>query len=184
VRRRLAVAGAVAHVLLTGCVLQGGARAGRAFSTSQVDHDHVSWAGGVASAVEVAHIHGGLELEGRSEQQGGSQFTTGLQLGASTGTETSRFALILHGDIGIPIAWGSRDGFYTGATLQMPVLLEEPLPIADRNRSLRLLGGSILLTPFVRYRYYDLDVEGPERERFHDLSGGIAVGIRYGTDLL
>jgi hypothetical protein len=181
---RRAAAGAAACMLLVGCVLQAGARAGRAFSTSQVDHDHVSWAGGVAGALELAHIHAGLELEGRSEQHGGSQFTTGLQLGASTGTERSRFALILHGDLGIPIAWGSRDGFYTGATLQMPILLDEPLPIADRNRSLRLLGGSILLTPFITYRYYDLDVEGPERERFHDLSAGIAVGIRYGTDLL
>ena len=161
---------AAACMLVGGCVVQGGARLGRAFSTAAVDHDHVAYAG--------------LELEGRAEQRGGSQFTTGLQLGLATGTETSRFQLILHGDLGIPIAWASRDGFYTGATLQMPVMLEEPLPITDRNRSLRILGGSILLTPFVRYRYYDLDVEGPERERFHDLGAGMAIGIRYGTDLL
>ena len=175
---------AAACLLVGGCVVQGGARLGRAFSTAAVDHDHVAWAGTVGGALALGPAYAGLELEGRAEQRGGSQFTTGLQLGLATGTETSRFQLILHGDLGIPIAWASRDGFYTGATLQMPVMLEEPLPITDRNRSLRILGGSILLTPFVRYRYYDLDVEGPERERFHDLGAGMAIGIRYGTDLL
>ena len=135
---------AAACALLVGCVLQGGARAGRAFSTSAVDHDHASWAGTLSAALALGPAHAGLEVEGRAEQRGGSQFTSGLQLGLSTGTERSRVALILHGDIGIPIAWASRDGFYTGATLQIPVLgMIRPLPI----RRARQLAAARPLLP-------------------------------------
>jgi hypothetical protein len=176
---------AVWIVSLSGCMaVQGGARMGHAFRNGVSTDDEIAWAGHFAVvATHPSSFQVGFEVEGRAEPESGSLFTTGLLAGITTLCETCCANIALHADAGVPVAWTTAGGLYTGGTVELPFRLRPSVPTAERNRNFRVLGTSPALVPFLRYRFYRLRDDG-NHEQFHDLSAGAALRVTFGTDLL
>jgi hypothetical protein len=171
-------------LLFASCVLQAGMRAASVHPVS-VSNARGAWAGHFGAALEWNPFHVGVEVEGRAERRRSSLFTLGLQLGLGNLSETARIIQLAHLDGGMLITANGSSGFYGGGTFAVPIRLDKPVPISERNRNFRILGSHTELEPFLRYRTYYFDVyQGGQRyEVRHDLSIGLAIRAAYSTDI-
>ncbi len=171
-------------LMLSGCLVQGGAYAARDFQT-----DRWAYGGQLASRSalplgDVFRLEAGGELEGHAEEAVGSVPTWGTQLGGAFALSQT-VSLAPHFDLGAPIGWTSSvGGHYLGGTLELPIRLRAQAGRSQVNRNYRFLDDEGALVPFVRFRHYELTVHGVDQPRGDELAIGFAVRTELVTDLL
>ena len=165
-----------------GCFVQGGARAGAVMSS---DRSEATWGGQVAAGYEDGLL-AAVELDARAVHGYGSAFGSGMQVGYTSGSLLSDVRLGVHGDAGLAFGFRTDTSFYAGGTVELPLRLSEPSPIAERNRNFRFIAGTPWLAPFLRYRFYRIGADAPLGRSLmqHDVSGGVLLRMSYASDLL
>jgi hypothetical protein len=141
------------------------------------------WAGHLAAHARFSTFLAGAEVEGVGSKDRWSGFTTGLHVGIAPVSETAPVEVLVLGDVGIPVGWSAGTGMYFGSTVELPIALDGPLPVTERNRNLRIVSARTQLAPFLRMRFYF----NPKNELDDSLFGvsvGLALRVKYSTDLL
>jgi hypothetical protein len=117
---------------------------------------------------------------------GDGNATWGGQLGYAFGSELDRVRFALHGDTGLAFGFHEQASYYVGGTLELPLRLSAPSPLAERNRNFRFVGSAPWLVPFARYRLYHVGADGsrPRDLDHHEISAGVLMRMSYATDLL
>jgi hypothetical protein len=172
----------LAAISCAGCFVQAGARAGAVLGDGD---GNATWGGQLGAGYEDGLLLA-AELDGRAVHGYGSAFGSGLQLGYAFGSELDRVRFALHGDTGLAFGFHEQASYYVGGTLELPLRLSAPSPLAERNRNFRFVGSAPWLVPFARYRLYHVGADGsrPRDLDHHEISAGVLMRMSYATDLL
>jgi hypothetical protein len=192
-------AAALVSMLLSGCIVQGGASLGRNLYT-QGAADRLTYGGELQTRVALGFrrgplpLHVGLEAGGHAEESTrhggpggvppGSVATWGFQLGTAFWAR-HRVSLAPYLDLGSPMGWSSAiTGYYVGLTLELPIRLGASSSPGQVNRNYRFIDEVGAIVPFVRLRRYAIDVSGAEQPAGYEIAIGLAVRIELVTDLV